>query len=143
MASSGSRQRGGTMAVFVGVDWAEAHHDVCVKNDLGAILLKRRVPDGIEGVRRFHELVAPLIEDPSEVLVGIETDRGLFVGALVAAGYQVYAVTLFSTSRYRDRRSSSGAKSDPGDAGVLADLVRTDTHQHRRVAGDTDLAEAV
>jgi hypothetical protein len=125
------------------VDWAEAHHDVCVKNDLGAILLKRRVPDGIEGVRRFHELVAPLIEDPSEVLVGIETDRGLFVGALVAAGYQVYAVNPFSTSRYRDRRSSSGAKSDPGDAGVLADLVRTDAHQHRRVAGDTDLAEAV
>ena len=48
-----------------------------------------------------------------------------------------------STSRYRDRHSVSGAKSDPGDAKVLADMVRTDRHNHRPVAGDSDLAEAV
>jgi len=48
-----------------------------------------------------------------------------------------------SVSRYRDRHSVSGAKSDPGDAKVLADLVRTDRHNHRPVAGDSDLAEAV
>ena len=75
------------MTIFVGVDWAEAHHDVCVKDDSGGTLAKRRVPDGIAGVRQFHELVAPFIEEPTEALVGIETDRGLFVGALVAAGY--------------------------------------------------------
>jgi len=85
----------------------------------------------------------PLIEEPGHAWVGIETDRGLFVGTLVAAGYRVYAVNPFSASRYRDRHSSSGAKSDPGDAEVLADLVRTDAHHHRQVAGDTDLAEAV
>ncbi len=131
------------MDVFVGVDWAEAHHDVCVKDQSGATLAKRRVPDGIEGVRRFHELVEPFIEDPGDLLVAIETDRGLFVGALVAAGYRVFAINPYSVSRYRDRHSSSGAKSDPGDAAVLADLVRTDAHQHREVAGDSDLAEAV
>lgn len=131
------------MDVFVGVDWAEAHHDVCVKDQSGATLAKRRVPDGIEGVRRFHELVEPFIEDPGDLLVAIETDRGLFVGALVAAGYRVFAINPYSVSRYRDRHSSSGAKSDPGDAAVLADLVRTDAHQHRKVAGDSDLAEAV
>ena len=48
-----------------------------------------------------------------------------------------------STSRYRERHSTSGAKSDPGDAKVLADLARTDAHNHRPVAGDSDLAEAV
>ena len=48
-----------------------------------------------------------------------------------------------STSRYRDRHSSSGAKSDPGDAKVLADMVRTDRHNHRPIAGDSELAEAV
>ena len=131
------------MTIFVGVDWAEAHHDVCVKDNSGGTLAKLRVPDGIEGVRKFHELVAPFIEEPTEALVGIETDRGLFVGALVAVGYRVYAVNPFSSSRYRDRHSSSGAKSDPGDAEVLADLVRTAAHHHREVAGDTDLAEAV
>ena len=65
------------MTIFVGVDWAEAHHDVCVKDDSGGTLAKRRVPDGIAGVRQFHELVAPFIEEPTEALVGIECQRPL------------------------------------------------------------------
>jgi transposase len=132
-----------TVAIFVGVDWAEAHHDVCVKDESGTTLTTRRIPDGIEGVRLFHELLAGRVNDPSEVVIGIETDRGLVVGALVAAGYRVHAVNPFSVSRYRDRYSSSGAKSDPGDAAVLADMVRTDSHRHREVAGDSELVDAI
>ena len=75
--------------------------------------------------------------------VATETDRGLFVGSLVAAGYRVLAVNPMSTSRYRERHSTSGAKSDPGDAKVLAELARLDGHNHRPVAGDSDLADAV
>ena len=48
-----------------------------------------------------------------------------------------------STSRYRDRHSTSGAKSDAGDAEVLSDMVRTDRHHHRLVAADTDEVEAI
>jgi hypothetical protein len=48
-----------------------------------------------------------------------------------------------STSRYRDRHSASGAKSDAGDAKVLADMVRTDRHNHRLVAGDSQAVEAI
>jgi hypothetical protein len=131
------------MTIYVGVDWAEAHHDVAVKDQSGAFLAKARIPEGIEGVRRFHELVAPFVEKPGDVLVGIETDRGLFVGALLAAEYRVIAINPFSASRYRDRHSSSGAKSDPGDAAILADIVRTDAHMHRPVAGDSELAQAI
>ena len=72
-------------------------------------------------------------------MVGIETDRGLLVGALLAAGYQVYAVNPHAVSRYRGRHGTSRAKSDRGDAKLLADLVRTDRHNHRQVAGDTQL----
>ena len=129
--------------VFVGHDWAEAHHDVHVEDGDGRRLAKGRLPEGIEGVARFHALVAPFAEDPAEVVIATETDRGLFVGALVAAGYVVLAVNPMSTSRYRERHSTSGAKSDPGDARVLAELARTDSHNHRPVAGDSDLAEAV
>jgi hypothetical protein len=129
--------------VFVGHDWAEAHHDVCVEDEQGRKVAGGRLPEGVEGVRRFHELVAPFIEEPSDVVVASETDRGLFVGSLVAAGYTVLAVNPLSTSRYRERHSTSGAKSDPGDARVLADLARTDRHNHRPIAGDSDLAEAV
>jgi transposase len=129
--------------LFVGLDWAETHHDVAVMAEGGRVLAARRVPDGLAGLRVLHELLAGLVEDPAEVVVGIETDRGLFVGALVAAGYQVYAVNPLAVSRYRDRHRVSGAKSDAGDAKVLADLVRTDRHNHRPVAGDSELAEAV
>jgi len=129
--------------IFVGDDWAEAHHDICVLGDQGKMLGKRRVPEGVEGVRQFHELVADHAVDPADVIVGIETDRGLFVQALVTAGYQVYAINPFAASRYRDRHSVSGAKSDPGDAKVLAELVRTDRQNHRLIAGDSELAEAV
>lgn len=129
--------------VFVGHDWAEAHHDVHVEDEAGRRLSAARLPEGIEGVRRFHELVAGHVDEPVEVTVATETDRGLFVGSLVAAGYRVLAVNPMSTSRYRERHSTSGAKSDPGDAKVLAELARLDGHNHRALAGDSDLADAV
>jgi transposase len=129
--------------IYLGIDWAEAHHDACVMDEAGKVLAKGRVPEGVEGLARLHEMVAALAEEPSEVAVGIETDRGLLVAALVATGYRVYAINPMAASRYRDRHQVSGAKSDPGDAKVLADLVRTDRHNHRQVAGDTELAEAI
>ena len=129
--------------LFVGLDWAEEHHDLAVMAESGQVLTARRVPEGLAGLTLLHQLLAAHEEDPAEVVVGTETDRGLFVGALVAAGYQVYAINPLAVSRYRDRHQLSGAKSDPGDAKVLADLVRTDRHNHRPVAGDSELAEAV
>jgi hypothetical protein len=129
--------------IFAGLDWAEAHHDVHVEDEQGRKLGGGRLPEGVEGIARFHELVARHADEPGQVVIGIETGRGLFVSALVAAGYQVFAVNPMSASRYRDRHGSSGAKSDPGDAKVLADLVRTDRHNHRPVAGDSDLAEGI
>jgi hypothetical protein len=119
----------------VGVDWGEAHHDLCLLDQDGRVLAAWRVPDGLAGVGELHALVATHAGDPGQVVVGIETDRGLLVGTLLAAGYQVYAVNPHTVSRYRGRHSSSRAKSDRGDAKVLADLVRTDRHNHRPVAG--------
>lgn len=129
--------------IFVGDDWAEDHHDVAVVDEAGAVLARRRLPEGVAGIAGFHELVAGWADEPGEVAVGIETDRGLWVAALVAAGYQVYAINPLAVARYRERHVLSGAKSDPGDAATLADVVRTDRHHHRTVAGDTDAAQAV
>lgn len=131
------------MTVFVGDDWAEAHHDVHLMNDDGDRLAARRLPEGLEGVTALHELVAIHASDPAEVVVGIETERGMWVQALVAAGYRVYAINPLSVSRYRDRHHVAGAKSDAGDAKVLADLVRTDRHNHRPIAGDSHQAGAI
>ena len=131
------------MEIFVGIDWAEAHHDICVLDESGAILAKRRVGEGLEGVGQLHALLADHAAEPNQVVIGIETDRGLLVGSLLAAGYQVYAINPLAASRYRERHVTSRAKSDPGDAKVLADLVRTDRQNHRPVAGDSELAASL
>jgi transposase len=128
---------------FLGIDWGERHHDLCLLDKDGIVLAARRIADGLAGVGELHALVAAHAQDPTQVAVGIETDRGLLVGALLAAGYQVYAVNPHTVSRYRGRHGSSRAKSGRGDAKVLADLVRTDRHNHRQVAGDSPLVEAV
>jgi transposase len=69
--------------LLVGIDWAERHHDVCLMAADGRVLARERITDG---VARLHELIADHAGDPAEAVVGIETDRGLLVGALVAAG---------------------------------------------------------
>ena len=131
------------MGIYVGIDWAEAHHDICVLDETGTVLAKRRIAEGLEGIGQLHALLADHATEPNHVVIGIETDRGLLVGALLAAGYQVYAINPLAASRYRERHVTSGAKSDPGDAKVLADLVRTDRHNHRPVAGDSELAASL
>ena len=88
--------------------------------------------EGWTGIAAFHALVAAHCEDSEQVVVGIETDNGLWVQALHAVGYRVYGINPLSASRYRDRHCVSGAKSDAGDAKILADLVRTDRHNHEQ-----------
>jgi hypothetical protein len=132
--------------LYAGDDWAEDHHDVALVDEAGRRLARARLSEGVAGIARFHELIAghlPESDGPGQVMIGIETDRGPWVTALVACGYQVYAINPRSVSRYRERHSTSGAKSDAGDAWLLADLVRTDAARHRPVAGDSPGAEGI
>ncbi|MGX7674529.1 IS110 family RNA-guided transposase [Plantactinospora sp. DSM 117369] len=134
--------------LFVGDDWAEDHHDVELMDAAGRTLAKARLPEGVAGIARLHAMIgAQLGEDAADaggqVTIGIETDRGPWVQALIAAGYTVYAANPLQAARYRERLAVSGAKSDAADAHMLADMVRTDSHQLRPVAGDTAEAEAV
>lgn len=130
------------MLTFVGIDWAEDHHDVCLQDPQGG----RWPPAGrprLDGVALIHELAAERADDPREVIAGIETDRGLLASALLAADYQVYAINPLPVSRHRDRHTVPGAKPDSGDAKLLADVVRADRRNHRPIAVDSDLLAAV
>jgi len=136
--------KGDSEMIFVGDDWSEEHHDIEIQDEAGMRLRRKRLPEGIAGIVELHAMVAGYASDPAEVVVGIETDRGLWVAALVAAGYQVYAVNPKAVARYRERYGGgSGAKSDAADAKVLADLVRTDRHNHRPVAGDSEAGQGI
>ena len=102
---------------------------------------RKRLPEGWEGVIRLHALIAEQMPDDwadlepgvaaALVKVGIETDRGPWVGAPAAAGYEVFAINPHSVARYRERHSTSGAKSDAADAHLLAEIVRLDRAHHR------------
>jgi len=132
------------LEIYCGIDWSERHHDVAVVDRAGVLLGRRRITDDLAG---FTDLTALLAEHTGDeftaVDVAIETDRGLLVAALRAAGHRVYAINPKAVDRYRDRHAVSGAKSDPGDALVLAHLLRTDRDQHRPLAADTELGQAV
>jgi transposase len=139
--------------LFVGDDWAEDHHDIEIVDEQGRRLARRRLPEGLAGMSQLHAMIAghlpeewaelPAGEAARRVKAGIETERGPWVAALVAAGYEVFAVNPMSVARYRERHSTSGAKSDAADAHLLAEIVRLDRAHHRPVAGDSPLAEAV
>jgi transposase len=139
--------------LFVGDDWSEDHHDVEVVDEGGRRLARRRLPEGIKGIAALHALLADYLPEEwvdeasgqvaQEVVVGIETDRGPWVAALLAAGYRVFAINPLQSARYRERHSTSGAKSDPGDAHILAEIVRLDREHHREVAGDSAEVEAL
>ncbi len=126
--------------LYVGDDWAEAHHDVEIVNEAGRVLARRRVPEGVAGLSLLHELIADQLGEDDEarsVLVGIETDRGPWVTALAAAGYTVFPINPLQVARYRERHSVSGAKSDRGDAHTLAEIVRLDRAHHQPLAPDS------
>jgi transposase len=141
------------VVLFVGDDWAEDHHDIEIVDDSGKRLAARRFAEGLAGLTALHALIAEHLPEPAvgeepgtmtgQVKVGIETDRGPWVAALVSAGYEVFAINPMQVARYRERHSTSGAKSDAADAHLLAEIVRLDREHHRPVAGDSAQAEAI
>ncbi|TLP74198.1 IS110 family transposase [Nesterenkonia sphaerica] len=131
------------MEIYCGVDWAEAHHDVTVIDQTGRVLAHRRISADAAGLRVLLELLAEQAGQVQSVPVAIETEKNLIVVGLQAAGVTVYAINPRACARYRERHSQSGGKSDPGDALVLANILRTDGHLHRPLPELSDSARAI
>jgi transposase len=131
------------MELFCGIDWAEGHHDVALVDGEGHRVAKLRVDTGAKGFSDLQALLAEHCVEPSAVAVAIETDKNLIVVALLAAGHAVYAINPRAVARYRERHNQAGGKSDPGDATVLANILRTDRHNHRAMPDISETALAV
>lgn len=98
------------MRVWCGIDWAEAHHDVAIVDDAGALLAKTRVSDDPVGFTQLLGLLGEYAAASDEpIVVAIETAKGLLVASLRAAGFGVYAINPLAAARYRDRYSPSRA----------------------------------
>ncbi|GHG04393.1 mini-circle putative transposase for IS117 [Streptomyces filamentosus] len=133
------------MTVFCGIDWAERHHDIALVDEAGTLLAKARITDDAAGYHQLLNLLAEHGDSPEDpILVAIETSHGLLVASLRTGSRRVFAINpLAAAARYRDRHGVSGKKSDPGDALVLANILRTDMHARRPLPADSELAQAI
>jgi transposase len=131
------------MDLFCGIDWAEGHHDVALVDSDGTRVAKLRIDTGAKGFSELESLLAEHSTEPTSVPVAIETDKNLIVVALLAAGHTVYAINPKAVARYRERHHQAGGKSDPGDAAILANILRTDRHEHRVMPHISEEALAV
>src|SRR5690606_1633857 len=139
-----ARGEGNGLTVYCGIDWAESHHDVALVNQDGQLLAKRRISDDLAGYRLLLDLLAEHGDSPeTPIPVAIETAGGLLVAVLRTGKRKIYAVNPLAAARYRDRHGVSRKKSDPGDALVLANILRTDMHAPRPLPDDSDLARAI
>ena len=115
------------MRIWCGIDWSERHHDVALVDEQGVLVARRRIAESAAGFRQLLQLLTEHAERSEQpILVAIETAKGLLPAALHAAGYQLFPINPLAVSRYRDRYVVSRAKSDPGDALVLANIGAAD-----------------
>ncbi|MFF5553830.1 IS110 family RNA-guided transposase [Streptomyces olivaceoviridis] len=130
--------------IYCGIDWAEKTHDVALVDDSGQLLAKRHITDDTAGYQLLLELLAEYGDsEENPIPVAIETSRGLLVAMLRTGKRKVFAINPMAAARYRDRHSVSRKKSDPGDALVLANILRTDMHAHRPLPNDSHLDRAI
>jgi transposase len=132
-----------TVMLFVGVDWAETRHAACLLAPGGAVVGRLLIPHTPAGLARLRAAIAAVEAEPAAVLVAIERSDGLLVGALLDAGYDVYALNPKAVERYRERTRLSGGKTDPADAELLARILATDRDRHRPLRPSSPMAEEI
>jgi transposase len=130
------------MRFFVGIDWASRTHAVCVVDDTGRRCWQGPVAHTAEGLadllghlRRFSRR--------GTVRVALERPSGVLVDTLLDAGYEVVPIHPNALKASRPRYSAAGGKSDPGDAFILGDLLRTDGHRFRPLHAPSDDTRAL
>ena len=114
--------------IYVGIDWADDHHDIVITDDSAKTLDQFGSTTHAMGLHCFIHTLQTTKRPPGLVLIAIETSRGLLVHELLQKGYTVYAINPKAVNRYKDRHVLSKAKSDILDAQALAHLLRTDRH---------------
>lgn len=129
------------MSLYIGIDWSEQWHDVCLMNQAGAQLALFQIEHSPSGFARFKREVEQLGVPLDECRVAIETSHNLLVDFLWAEGYRLYVIAPSVTKSNRGRFGSSEARSDASDALVLADVLRTDQARLRPWQPETLLVQ--
>lgn len=112
-------------------------------NKDGVVVARARIDTGATGFSKLLALIAEHGGSIEDTPVAVETDKNLLVVALSEAGIAVYPINPRAVARYRERHGQAGGKSDPGDAAVLAHILRTDRHMHRGLPVVSEQGRAV
>ena len=118
------------MAYRAGLDWGDTAHAICVIDDAGRVVDRLEVEHTAEGIKAMLARLRRLAP-PAELPIAIERPSGPLVEALLAAGHPVVPIHPNVVKACRPRYGAAGSKSDPGDAYILADILRTDGHRFR------------
>ncbi|MFO7165992.1 hypothetical protein MHAS_04819 [Mycolicibacterium hassiacum DSM 44199] len=119
--------------IYVGLDWAAATHAVCVLSAVGKILAQFMIDHTADGIATLIRKLSKF-GDPADVHIGIERPNGRLVDLLLEAGHPVIPVSPNAIKTWRDGEVISGAKSDAGDALVIAEYLRLRHHRLRPAA---------
>jgi transposase len=130
------------MQFFVGLDWASQAHAVCVIDQTARIHWQGSVPHTAEGLTEFLRRLRSL-RRRGPVHVALERPSGLLVDTLLEAALTVVPIHPNALKASRPRYSAAGGKSDPGDAFILADLLRTDGRRFRPLQAPSDDTRAI
>ena len=130
------------MAYFGGLDWGGSGHAVCIVDETGTVLLSLEIRHDAAGLAELGRRLAKLAP-AGEIPIAIERPTGLIVDALVAAGHPVVPIHPNVVKACRPRYRAAGGKSDPGDAFMLADILRTDGHRFRPLRPCSDEIKAL
>ena len=120
-----------------GLDWGGTSHAVCIIDGAGQVVVRVEARHDAAGLA---DLIARLerVAKPAELPIAIERPSGLIVDALVEAGHPVIPIHPNVVKACRPRYRAAGGKSDPGDAYMLADILRTDGHRFRPLMPASD-----
>lgn len=131
------------MGFYAGLDWGGSAHAVCVIDDAsGCVVEHLEVAHTAEGIKAMLARLARLAP-PAELPIAIERPSGLIVDALVEAAHPVVPIHPNVVKACRPRYRAAGGKSDPGDAYILADILRTDGHRFRPLRPCSDEIKAL
>ncbi len=125
------------MSHTIGIDWGNEEHAVCVVDESGAVASSFTVAHDRKGLRRLLDRLGR-VGRTEELRVAVERPSGLLVDTLVDVGYRVVPIHPNAVKASRPRYSAAGGKSDPGDAYILADMLRTDGHRFRELQRNSD-----
>jgi transposase len=127
---------------FTGIDWAAETHAVCVMDAGGKVVAEFTIEHSADGIAALARRLARYGE-AGDVPVAIERPDGRLVDLLLEAGHPVVPVKPNAIKTWRDGEVLSGAKSDAGDAAVIAEYLRLRAHKLKVVAPYSDQTRAL